>query len=167
LQHKSDEASSSAGETGGASSTASSGVSAQQAPATTAHVRAPATKPLGSAAASSAYALAVLQGTLASELKQGKVLLLLFWNPRSTDDVSVRDQLNAVSAKLKGKVAVHVALPEQVGQYGAITRNVQIFGTPSLVVVGRHGEANTLTGLVDAYAIEQAVSEARQASGNG
>ncbi|HEY7962392.1 MAG TPA: hypothetical protein VID29_10755 [Solirubrobacteraceae bacterium] len=113
------------------------------------------------------HAREALQAQLAGELKQGKVLLLLFWNPRSSDDVSVRNQLKAVAAKLKGRVAVHIALAGEVGRYGAVTRDVQVFGTPTLLVVGPHGLAGTVTGLVDAFGIEQAVSEARHASAKG
>jgi hypothetical protein len=107
-----------------------------------------------------AHERAALRATLARELKQGKVLLLLFWNPHATDDIAVHSQLSAAAAKLKGKVAVHVALAHQVGQYTSVTREVQVYGTPTLLVVGRKGQAITLTGLLDAYAIEQAVSEA-------
>jgi hypothetical protein len=113
------------------------------------------------AVSGAAHQRAALRATLARELKQGKVLLLLFWNPHASDDVAVHNQLEAAAAKLKGKVAVHVALAKQVGQYTSVTREVQVYGTPTLLVVGRKGQASTLTGLLDAYAIEQAVSEAR------
>jgi hypothetical protein len=129
------------------------------------HAAAQRSAPTGQRSASpgAAHARATLQATLAAELKQGKVLLLLFWNPRSSDDVAVRRQLRAAAAKLRGKVAEHVALAKQVGEYGAVTRDVQILGTPTLVVVGAHHQAITVTGLIDAYAIEQAFGEARHA----
>jgi hypothetical protein len=119
-------------------------------------------KPTGSSRV--AHARVTLEAALKHELKQGKILLLLFWNPQSSDDVSVRHQLSAAAAKLKGKVAVHVALAGQVGQYGSLTRNVQVFGTPTLLIVGKHGLTSTVTGLLDAYGIEQAVSEASRVS---
>jgi hypothetical protein len=108
---------------------------------------------------------AAQRAELTQELAQGKTVLLLFWNPKSTDDAEVRKQMQAVAAHLKGKVATHVALPGQVGQYGSVTRDVQIFQTPTLLIVGKQGLAVTLTGLVDRYAIEQGILEAKKASG--
>jgi hypothetical protein len=104
------------------------------------------------------------QAVLQQELKQGKTVLLLFWNPKSSDDASVRQALLAVSAHAKGKVAVHVAQAGQVGRYGSMTKDVQVLQTPTLLVVGRKGLAVTMTGLVDRYAIEQAILEAKKAS---
>jgi hypothetical protein len=102
------------------------------------------------------------QAQLKQELAQGKTVLLLFWNPKSTDDVEVRKQVQAVAAHQKGRVAAHVALADQVGQYGSVTRDVQIFQTPTLLIVGKQGLAVTLTGLVDQYAIEQGILEAKK-----
>jgi hypothetical protein len=100
------------------------------------------------------------QELLKLQLAQGKTVLLLFWDPKATNDVEVRRQLLAVAARQKGKVAVHLAEADQVGQYGAMTRNVQILQTPTLLIVGKKGLAVTLTGLVDQYAIEQSIQEA-------
>jgi hypothetical protein len=107
---------------------------------------------------------AAQQAQLKQELAQSKTVLLLFWNPKSSDDVEVRKQMQAVAAHLKGKVAAHVALPNQVGQYGSVTRDVQIFQTPTLLIVDKQGLAITLTGLVDQYAIEQGILEAQKVS---
>ncbi len=107
---------------------------------------------------------AVEQAVLKQELKQGKTVLLLFWNPKSTDDKSVHKALMSVSSHLKGKVSVHIALASQVGRYGSLTRNVQVLQTPTLLVVSKKGLALTMTGLVDQYAIEEGIKEAKQAS---
>lgn len=107
------------------------------------------------------------QVVLRRELKQGKTVLLLFWNPKSSDDKSVRQALRAVSAHAKGKVAVHVAQASQVGRYGSVTKNVQVLQTPTLLVVSKKGLAVTMTGLVDRYAIEQAIVEAKKAAAHG
>lgn len=117
-----------------------------------------------SAAVKAAALAAAQQAVLKRELHQGKTVLLLFWNPKSSDDKSVRQALLSVSAHQKGKVAVHVALAGQVGRYGAMTRDVQVLQTPTLLVVNRKGLAVTMTGLVDQYAIEQAILEAKKAS---
>lgn len=128
---------------------------------TVVHKPAPAHR---SASVTAAAQAAAQQVVLRHELKQGKTVLLLFWNPKSSDDKSVRQALKAVSTHLKGKVAVHVALASQVGRYGSVTRDVQVLQTPTLLVVSKKGLALTMTGLVDQYAIQQAIVEAKKAS---
>jgi hypothetical protein len=102
-----------------------------------------------------------MQAVVAGELKQGKVVLLLFWNPHSSDDVAVNGQVRAVAHKLGGRVAVHTASPSQVGSFGSITREIQVYQTPTLLIVNPRGQVTTLTGYTDAYAIEQSIAEAR------
>lgn len=131
------------------------------APATVAHKPAPVH---GNASTVAAAQAAAQQVVLKHELARGKTVLLLFWNPKSSDDQSVRGALQAVSAHQKGGVAVHVALAGQVGRYGSVTKDVQVLQTPTLLVVGKKGLAVTMTGLVDQYAIEQAILEAKKAS---
>ncbi len=126
---------------------------------TTVHRTVKTTAPVNATAVVNAQA-AVLQG----ELKHGKTVLLLFWNPKSTDDVSVKKEAQAVAAHSKGKVALHVALPAQVGQYGSVTRGVQVFQTPTLLLIDSRGLAVTMTGLMDQYAIQQGILEAKHGS---
>jgi hypothetical protein len=102
------------------------------------------------------------QRLVEAELKQGRVVALLFWSSKGSDDVAVRNSLR----QLKGRdhhLAVHIAAPGQVASFGSITRGVQVYGTPTILIVGKHGRTLVLTGLQDAYAIEQAVTEARHA----
>ncbi len=101
------------------------------------------------------------QAAVESELKQGKVVLVLFWNPKGADDVAVHNELPAVQHALGGKVAVHYASAGQVGDYGTITHAVQVTQTPTLLIVNPHGQTTVLTGLTDSFSIEQSVSEAR------
>jgi hypothetical protein len=56
-------------------------------------------------------------------------------------------------------VAIEVASPHEVASFGSITRGVQVYGTPTLLVVNGKGQTTTLTGLQDAYAIKQAIRE--------
>lgn len=99
------------------------------------------------------------QAAIAHELSSGKVVLLMFWNPKSSDDQSVRAALHEVSRR-DGRVAVHVALPMEVGQFGGYTRGVQILQTPTVLVIDSKGQATTLTGLNDARTIQQAIGDA-------
>jgi hypothetical protein len=103
------------------------------------------------------------QKAVESELKGGKVVLLLFWNPKASVDVAVHKELQAVGRKLRGKIAVHDALAKQVGSFGSITKAIQVYETPTILLVNRHGVTTTLTGLTDVYSLEQTIEEARHA----
>jgi hypothetical protein len=104
-----------------------------------------------------------MQAKVESELKQGKVVTILFWNPKGTDDAAVHGQLQSVAGKLRGSIAVHAALASQVASFGTIIRGVKVYGTPTVMIINKQKQALTLTGYTDAYAIEQAISEARHA----
>ncbi len=102
-----------------------------------------------------------MQVAVEHELQQHKTVLILFWNPRGADDVAVHKELPAVQHALGGKVAVHYASASQVGAYGTITHAVQVTQTPTLLIVNPHGQTTTITGLTDAFSIEQFVAESR------
>lgn len=103
------------------------------------------------------------QAAVESELKQGKTVLVLFWNPKGADDVAVRKEVQAVEHKLGGKIAVQDALADQVGEFGSITKTIQVNQTPTILFVNDRGLTTTMTGFTDTFAIEQAIEEARQA----
>ena len=99
------------------------------------------------------------QTAVEAQLKAGKVVLILFWNRSGADDVAVQQQVQDVARSLRRSVAVHEVGPEQVASFGTITRGVQVYGTPTLLVVGKGGATTVITGLTDAFSIEQAVAE--------
>lgn len=98
------------------------------------------------------------QALVEAELKHGHTVIVLFWNRTGSVDVAVRHQLSSLRSR---NVAVHYSSAAEVGQYGAITRALQVFQTPTLLVIDPNGSTKTLTGLVDDYAIRQAIAEAR------
>ncbi len=100
------------------------------------------------------------QKRIEAALAAGDVVLLLFWDRSGADDVAVH---NAVLAAARGqrKVVVSQATSHEVASYGTITRGVQVYGTPTLLVVGKRGSTIVLTGLTDSYSIAQAIGEAR------
>jgi hypothetical protein len=104
------------------------------------------------------------QATVEGELKKGKVVLVLFWNPKGVDDVAVRKELQAVEKQQGRKIAVHYAFANQVGSFGSITKAIQVYQTPTILMVNGKGLTTTLTGFTDAFSIEQTIDEARQAS---
>jgi hypothetical protein len=95
------------------------------------------------------------------ELAQGKTVMLLFWNPKSTVDQEDRTQASALASSSKGTVTLHLALANQVGMFGTITEVVHVYQTPTILIVNKRGLVSTLTGLTDVFALEQALHEAR------
>lgn len=127
------------------------------------------------------------QAAIESELKHGEVAVVLFWNKKGADDNIVHEELQillaahhevavhpnkaqvrklrlATGLELEKKIAVHYASAEQVASFGTFTKTVQVYGTPTILVINKHGAVTTINGLTDAFAIEQTIDEARQES---
>jgi hypothetical protein len=117
-------------------------------------------------------------------LNEGKIAVILFWNPKGADDAIVdyelrlleavhhlirplvhtpqlRSQLAASGLELGKRFAAFTSPASQVATYGSITRGVQVYQTPTLLIVNKRGQTTVLTGLQDALSIEQAIDEAR------
>ncbi len=109
----------------------------------------------------SAPATATLSGQHAVEadLAKGDVVVLLFWNPNGADDRSVQHAVQSV--KSANHVSVQEAEAKQVASYGSVTRGVQVDATPTILVIAKSRQAIVLTGVQDAFAIQQAIAEAR------
>ncbi len=141
------------------------GTPAKPSPATSSVTAAPVAKVSHPAApshpaASAQHSSATRAGSVESQLHAGKIVLLLFWNPHSTDDQAVHSQVQAVRGSLKGKVALDFAKAREVGSFGTVTRDISVLQTPTLLIINRKGLTTTITGLTDAFSIEQAVREA-------
>jgi hypothetical protein len=117
-------------------------------------------------------------------LNEGKIAVILFWNPKGADDAIVdyelrlleavhhlikplahspqlRRQLAGSGLELEKRFAAFASPASQVATYGSITRGVQVYQTPTLLIVNKRGQTTVLTGLQDALSIEQAIDEAR------
>jgi hypothetical protein len=124
------------------------------------------------------------QALVERALHEGKIAVILFWNPKGADDAIVdyelrlleavhhlikplahspqlRRQLAASGLELEKRFAAFVSPASQVATYGSITRGVQVYQTPTLLIVNKSGQTTVLTGLQDALSIEQAIDEAR------
>lgn len=156
LEAKSAQASSSATPTTGASTGAASAAS----PAKTATAAAPkATVRVTHVAVHSTAAItAARQHLVEAALHSGHVVVLLFWNPKGADDVAVERAVNQLAHSDHSVVAIFSAA-DQVATFGTITRGVQVYGTPTVLIVAKSGKTQTLTGLQDAYAMRQAISQ--------
>ena len=47
-----------------------------------------------------------------------------------------------------------------VASYGAISRQMPVYGTPTILIIGPH-RTDSLVGLQDTFSIEQAIKEVR------
>jgi hypothetical protein len=101
------------------------------------------------------------QRTVEAQLRHGRIAVIYFWNPKGSDDVAVHRALNQLSQQRSLRIAIDQARPGEVASFGTITRGVQVYGTPTLLVVNKKGRVTTLTGLQDPYTIAQAIREAR------
>ena len=93
------------------------------------------------------------QRTVEAELAKGDVVVLLFWNPKGADDVAVHRALQLVlnaHRSARQQIAVQEAQPSRVASFGSITRGVQVYATPTILIVNKHGQTIVLTGLQDA-----------------
>ncbi len=133
------------------------------------------------------HAAPAQQVAVERELKRGEVAVVLFWNRKGADDVAVHEELQillaahhevavhpnkaqvrklrlATGLELEKKIAVHYATAAQVTSFGSFTKTVQVYGTPTILIINPHGAVTTMNGLTDAFAIEQTIDEARQES---
>ena len=102
----------------------------------------------------------VRQRTVEAQLKSGRIALIFFWNPSGSDDRAVHRALAKLPHNLR--VSIDEARPSEVASFGVITRGVQVYGTPTLLIANAKGQITTLTGLQDPFTIAQAIREARQ-----
>jgi hypothetical protein len=124
------------------------------------------------------------QALVERALHEGKPAVILFWSKKGSDDVAVRYELRLLEAihhmikpiahvpvvrealaregfELGKPFAAFEASASQVSSFGTITRGVQVYSTPTVLVVSKSGKTTVITGLTDAFALEQAIDEAR------
>jgi hypothetical protein len=118
--------------------------------------------PAASAGKPDRAALAKLPDDVARAVRRDKVITLLFWNPRAADDRQVRRSIRHLKVD-ESRVTVKVADIKHISRYAAITRGVDVQQTPTVVVVDRKLQAESLVGYVDGATIRQAISDARRA----
>ena len=165
LQAQSARASSSIPATASAATTASPRA---HSPAATSPAAATATVAVGGAQSShpratraSALLVSSKQAAIEGELNRGKVATILLWSANGSIDAVVRRELHLAGQALGGSVVVHEAHPSQVASFGSFTSAVPIYATPTILIVNRRGHTTTISGLTDAFSIEQAIGEAR------
>jgi hypothetical protein len=148
-----------------ADGTAATGTTATGTAATgTAVAGTPAATAVGAPAPITKATLATLPKDVRKAVRRHKVLVLLFYNNRSSDDRAVRRALSKVD-DYGNQVFVDAHWIKSVSRYQAITRGVEVEQSPTIVVADRNLKADTLVGYVDTETIDQAVVDAIRASG--
>jgi hypothetical protein len=142
---------------GSAAQAASPGASSALADANT-----PSAAPSASVAQARAAAAPAGQRAVEGELQHGHTVAILFWDPHATLDRVVHGELQAASGALHGQLTVHLARAREVGAFGSFTRAVRVYGTPTILIVTRHGKTTSVTGLTDAFSLEQTLAEAKR-----
>ena len=131
-------------------------------PAATApsHTAAATAKPKPNATPSAAPATAGQRLSVVDRaLTDHRVLALLFYNPAGSDDQAVRHELTTIPTS-HGRV-VKLAVPlSELTNYPAITNQVQVESSPTLVIVDRSAQAFTLVGFADQFEIAHRVLDA-------
>jgi hypothetical protein len=142
-----------AGETAATPETSNAAVT----PAPADESAAPGTEPgklTAKAAAAGGLPLRVLRA-----IGDHKVVVLLFWSPKSAEDKAVRKALNGID-RHKNEVLAHAAHVKRIAAYGQITRGADVEQSPTVVIIDRNRKVETLVGYVDRVTIDQAVTDA-------
>lgn len=98
-------------------------------------------------------------------LKKGKTLVVLFYG-RGADDKAARKAVHQTAlGDPKHVISAYVPI-SKVGDYEAITSDVNVLAAPTILVISTKGKATPLTGYVDAAVVRNAVATARATAGN-
>ncbi len=105
--------------------------------------------------ATAAQRVSVVQRALAAH----KVIAALFYNPAASDDQAVKKELAAVPEH-SGKVVKLTVPLSELSSYTAITNQVPVAFSPTLVVINRSGQASTIVGFADTFEIANRIAGA-------
>jgi hypothetical protein len=147
-----------AGAAAGQATTAAPATATPVAPAATA-APATTTTPVPAASAPSEQSTGRRDGAILRDIRTGKVVVVLFWNATSADDIATRAVLRDLDLH-GGKVAVHVVPLSRVGDYPAITQSVTIAQSPTTLVIDRDRHTRVIAGLSEPRELAQAVGDA-------
>lgn len=94
-------------------------------------------------------------------LADGKVAVVVFYEPDGADDRAVRAAVRDLSRR-GGGLKVFSASIATVARYAAITRGVSVLTAPTVLVIGPDRQARTVTGLTQTAEIDELVSTAAE-----
>lgn len=94
-----------------------------------------------------------------ADLEAKKVVVLLFWDRRTSDDREVYRAVES-SDRHGGKVSVRAAPIQRLGDYAPVTKDLPIANSPSIVVVDEQKRATVIAGLTVTAEIDAVVNRA-------
>jgi hypothetical protein len=109
------------------------------------------------------HSAAVTLSAVQAAVTRHKVVALLFYNPAAADDQAVKQELGSVPSH-KGAV-VKLAVPvSEAGSFTAVTQQVPLNLSPTLVLISSNDQASEIVGFTDSFEIDQRVDDALAAS---
>jgi hypothetical protein len=115
--------------------------------------------PARPAAVSSPATPATRLGAVQRAIASGHVLALLFYNPAAADDQAVKQELASVPVHGGNVFKLEIPLSEG-SSYAALTNQVPVNISPTLVIIDRQRHAQEITGFADSFEIAQRLSDA-------
>lgn len=104
-------------------------------------------------------AAAITLSTVQAAITRHKVVALLFYNPVAADDQAVKHELASVPAHRGAVVRLTVPLSE-AASFTAVTQQVPLNFSPTLVLISTKDEASEIVGYTDPFEIDQRVLDA-------
>ena len=102
---------------------------------------------------------AITLSTVQAAVTRHKVVALLFYNPAAADDQAVKHELASVPAHRGAVVKLTVPLSE-AASFTAVTQQVPLNFSPTLVLISTKDEASEIVGYTDPFEIDQRVLDA-------
>jgi hypothetical protein len=97
--------------------------------------------------------------TVEAAISAHKVVAMLFYNPGAADDRAVKRELGSVPTHHGQVVKFSIPL-SQAANFTAVTQQVPVNFSPTLVLIDPHGQASEILGYSDSFEIDQRVADA-------
>src|SRR4051812_14555974 len=97
-------------------------------------------------------------GPMLRNLSNGKVVVALFYTPHGADDNAALRAVRTAD-RHHGKVIVHSIPVDHVGDYDALTTDVQVLQAPTILVIGPNFKARTIVGYTEVKEVDQMVGD--------
>lgn len=92
-------------------------------------------------------------------LRTNEVIALLFYNSGGADDLAVRAELAGIS--VRGARILKLAVPlEELSRYPAVTNQVPVVQSPTLVLIDGSHRAHLLVGYTTGFELAQRITDA-------
>lgn len=96
--------------------------------------------------------------TVQNAMAKHKMVVMLFYNPSGADDQAVDQQLAGVSTHAGKVVKLNIPLNE-AANFTAVTNQVPVNFSPTLVLIAPSGQTDEIVGFADQYEIAQRVDD--------